>query len=147
MPPPPIPPTPVSLAPASQLSTSPEQDPDYDVEFKDSAIFDKNNDTVAIAEDQLEESIFDIEAERAKWEEKADAQRAEGWSDHGIEIFRRIGMRGIEPILPASWKLDFPTVPAELFTEDEDETFINTTNKDFRGELISPDQESKTVNF
>jgi hypothetical protein len=132
--------TPASLRRPSH-SLSPDRYPNVTFEgdtlIEEEEIYDANDETIVVTEDQLQEGYIDVEAERKRWDQKAQAQREEGWSEHAIEIFRKIGMRGYEPLLPSAWKLDFPTLPAELFSDDEEEVFINTACKgDFRGKQI-----------
>jgi hypothetical protein len=60
--------------------------------------------------------------------------RKEGWNEEEIELYQRLHRRGLEPLLPAHWRQDFRTCPAQIFTYEDDETFINASSmSDFRG--------------
>ena len=41
-------------------------------------------------------------------------------------LFDKINRRGTEPLLPLSWQLDFPSLPDDLFSEQEVVCFINS---------------------
>jgi hypothetical protein len=72
---------------------------------------------------QLDEGI-DI---RGKYQQQlADASRLSelGWSHDTILAFLKIARRGYEPLIPPSWKMDFPKFPPILFAKDEDDAFI-----------------------
>ncbi|KAF1347129.1 hypothetical protein BDV97DRAFT_371644 [Delphinella strobiligena] len=43
-----------------------------------------------------------------------------GWPEDTVTLIRRLHQRGHEPILPAHWTMDFPTLPDALFMPDED---------------------------
>lgn len=58
--------------------------------------------------------LGDIERVRAEHELHPDA----------LFLFERISMRSFEEILPMGYKRDFPTLPEELFTDNEDMQFI-----------------------
>lgn len=52
-------------------------------------------------------------------------------------LWQLIAMRGFQPLMPAHWTMDFPTLPSILFTADRKKTPINSVSgKDFRGELF-----------
>ncbi len=55
-----------------------------------------------------------------------EAFKASGKHKDEIFLFERISMRGFEEILPATWQIDFPTLPMVLFTEDPERAFINS---------------------
>jgi hypothetical protein len=45
----------------------------------------------------------------------------EGFSPQEAALFLRIRKRGLEPLMPAHWKIDFPTMPSKLFFPTEDD--------------------------
>lgn len=59
--------------------------------------------------------LDDIEKARAESELHPDA----------LFLYEKISMRSFEEILPLSWKMDFPTLPDELFTDNPQKQFIN----------------------
>ncbi|EEP80407.1 predicted protein [Uncinocarpus reesii 1704] len=51
------------------------------------------------------------------------------WADAERDLFFRLAMRGFEPLVPNSWRLDFPTFPEPLFSaRDTKESFIMSLN-------------------
>ncbi|KAF2754357.1 hypothetical protein EJ05DRAFT_479355 [Pseudovirgaria hyperparasitica] len=110
-----------------------------DIEEEDlkdySAQYDANDETMVDEEYNLkEEVVFDLEEERRKWAVKAEEMHGEGWSKDAVDIYIRIGMRGHEPLLPASWAFDFRTLPSTMFSTDPSEAFIKSVQEsDFRG--------------
>lgn len=60
------------------------------------------------------------------------------WHDAEIRLFDELDLRGTQPLLPIEWAGDFPTCPPLLFSEDYDQTFLNSTSGDeFAGNLPS----------
>jgi hypothetical protein len=134
------PPSPINIRPTVGYSGDLEDDTlvEEPEESSHAAEYDANDDTIVVTEDQLDQApAFDIAAERKKWAEKAEQQRAEGWSEHSIQIYRMIGMRGHEPLMPTKWMIDFPTLPDELFTDDEEAVIRSVQGQDFRGTLFT----------
>lgn len=104
--------------------------------------------------DTEEEEIEDEDAERLAAEQKVEAFfsyqdameknkvmfqeiREEKWHADEIRLFEKLAMRGLEPLMSTSWYHDFRTCPQILFTEKEDETFINSiSGNEFRGEML-----------
>ena len=57
-----------------------------------------------------------------------------GWTADEKKLYRKICMRGFEPLLPDHWRMDFPTIPTIIFTRNDELTAINSAcNEDFRG--------------
>lgn len=77
---------------------------------------------------------INVAQERAEREAAVtNADRAD-WSDAELALFQRLNMRGFEPLLPGTWRLDFNTIPDSLFTDKDEEVFIgSSTGHDFRG--------------
>jgi len=80
------------------------------------------------------EYLVNMARERAK-REKALTQITKGeWSEAEIALFQKLNMRGFEPLLPENWMMDFKTIPESLFTDKDEEVFINSVcGRDFRG--------------
>ncbi|KAL9088477.1 MAG: hypothetical protein Q9165_006201 [Trypethelium subeluteriae] len=49
-----------------------------------------------------------------------------GWTRPEIDLYLHLDMRGHEPLLPASWELDFNTLPDALFAEKEEDAYIRS---------------------
>lgn len=82
----------------------------------------------------------DMERERAERQAAAKAAGKGDWTAAEIELFERLSMRGFEPLLPGTWRMDFKTIPDPLFTDNDEEVFIGpTAGHDFRG-VHSPTQ-------
>lgn len=79
-----------------------------------------------------------LHARRCRREAVAASLRDRGWPEADVALYRKIDMRGREPLLPGSWEKDFPGFPRVLFNFNPDRTFIKSvgsTNKkgaDFR---------------
>jgi hypothetical protein len=55
----------------------------------------------------------------ANEEQQLDELRAEGFTLQEAQLFIRMRNRGLEPLLPAHWEVDFPTMPEKLFFSDK----------------------------
>ena len=51
--------------------------------------------------------------------------RIKEWTDEEIWLFNKLQKRGAEPLLISTWTLDFSTFPDQLFSQDENQVFIN----------------------
>lgn len=54
----------------------------------------------------------------------------EGFSFQEAELFQHIRKRGLEPLMPAHWQVDFNTMPDNLFSEPEDPAYIDAVTSD-----------------
>lgn len=54
----------------------------------------------------------------------------EGFSFQEAELFQHIRKRGLEPLMPAHWQVDFNTMPDNLFSEPEDPAYIDAVTPD-----------------
>ena len=59
------------------------------------------------------------------WKRLRDERLAEvqemhnqGWRQSDIELFKKIGLRGFDPLLPLHWMFDFPILPDSIFAQD-----------------------------
>ncbi|PVH82080.1 hypothetical protein DL98DRAFT_488760, partial [Cadophora sp. DSE1049] len=50
---------------------------------------------------------------------KADAS----WHPDALFLYERLALRSFEPLVPIDWRIDFPTLPEVLFTDEEENTF------------------------
>ncbi|KAF7158423.1 hypothetical protein CNMCM5623_003426 [Aspergillus felis] len=72
-------------------------------------------DTLAIQEDEANDSVPDLSLERAKrWANAVNVPKGL-LSEVEKQLFYRIAMRGFEPLLPKQWHYDFSTLPNSLF--------------------------------
>jgi hypothetical protein len=106
---------------------------------------DTHHDTNGVNEDDDEEGmeptrpdrkdIRSLETKldiRKKYQQQLDdAKRlAElGWSNDTILAYLKIARRGYEPVIPPSWKHDFPKFPQLLFAQDEEDAFVKPLKK------------------
>lgn len=72
--------------------------------------------------------LGDIERVRAEQQLHPDA----------LFLFERIAMRSFEEILPMEYKRDFPTLPEELFTDNEEMQFIRHKGQSTLGGMSLP---------
>jgi hypothetical protein len=101
-----------------ELNLNPEDEPEISTEAKvDSYLNDQT----------------EFELRRREVEEK----RGE-WMDAEVALYERLSLRGYQPLLPELWHHDFSTCPANIFTHNDAETFLNSKSTDpsgqFRGE-------------
>ncbi|KAI9826087.1 MAG: hypothetical protein M1832_000536 [Thelocarpon impressellum] len=84
---------------------------------------------------EVERPIFNLEAERRKRHE-ALRQIADGdWTEAEVALYRRLTMRGFEPLLPRHWMMDYKTMPDVLFGGPAEQTFLNAASRnDFRAQ-------------
>lgn len=54
----------------------------------------------------------------------------DGFSLQEAELFQHIRKRGLEPLMPAHWQVDFGTMPDNLFAEPEDPAYIDAIKPD-----------------
>ncbi|KAF7115731.1 hypothetical protein CNMCM5793_003234 [Aspergillus hiratsukae] len=79
------------------------------------------DDLPEIQEDEANESVPDLTLERAKrWANAVNVPK-DLWSEVEEQLFRRIAMRGFEPLLPKQWHYDFSTLPNPLFADSGEE--------------------------
>ncbi|KAI5842987.1 hypothetical protein DFP73DRAFT_585641 [Morchella snyderi] len=57
-------------------------------------------------------------------EQETDELRREGFSNDEATLFQRIRRRGLEPLMPAHWQVDFATMPDNLFQEPDTSAVI-----------------------
>jgi len=89
------------------------------------ASVDIPEDEEVTAEEKVKEYL-DRQAELALRRGAVDEVKAQGtWHPDEVFLFERLSMRSFEVLLPASWQIDFPTLPEALFTTNPDKTFIN----------------------
>ena len=60
------------------------------------------------------------------WKEERDERlhevarfRNNGWRESDVSLFKKISLRGFEPLLPPHWQVDFNNLPDSLFTKRE----------------------------
>jgi hypothetical protein len=80
----------------------------------------------AISSVEKVKEYLDRQAELALRKGAIDEVKAQGtWHPDEVFLFERLSMRSFEELLPASWQIDFPTLPEALFTTNPTKTFIN----------------------
>ena len=80
-----------------------------------------------------EKSLLDLESEKKKRQNTLKEIAKGDWGKAEITLYRRMVMRGFEPLLPRHWTMDFRTIPGVLFGTQK-QSFINSASgKDFRG--------------
>ena len=84
------------------------------------------------------DGYIDIAPERTRREKALDEIDHGDWTAVERRLFKKLNIRGFEPLLPQNWRMDFPTCPYILFTADKSRTFIRSMNgNEFRGEHSS----------
>lgn len=59
--------------------------------------------------------------------------RAAGWIDDHITLVQHIAMRGLEPLLPQYYKMDFKYLPDALFEKGDDAFVRSVRGEHFKG--------------
>ena len=60
-------------------------------------------------------------------------ERMKEWSNDEVWLFEKLNMRGFEPLMEATWHMDFVTLPIKLFSHDPRDAFINAASgRDYR---------------
>ncbi|GLA52886.1 hypothetical protein AnigIFM63604_009966 [Aspergillus niger] len=74
--------------------------------------------------------VFDFSVERAKrWASAINVPKGL-FNEEEKDLFFRLAMRGFEPVVPRSWRYDFPTLPESLYprsSEASDKPIIDVT--------------------
>ncbi|PWY74083.1 hypothetical protein BO83DRAFT_416943 [Aspergillus eucalypticola CBS 122712] len=66
--------------------------------------------------------VFDFSVERAKrWASAINVPKGL-FNEEEKDLFFRLAMRGFEPVVPRSWRYDFPTLPESLYPRSSEET-------------------------
>ena len=84
--------------------------------------------TEVLSDDELDGSPYKrkiVSIEEAEFERDFSPEelREQGWDDDHITLVERLVLRGLEPVLPAYWKFNYPWVPDDLFCKD-DNSFV-----------------------
>ncbi|KAF2626786.1 hypothetical protein BU25DRAFT_394045 [Macroventuria anomochaeta] len=87
---------------------------------------DANDDTMVVDDGTYLETHKGISFDERLLKQQKQRQelQAWGWPEDAIFLFQKINMRGYEPIMPIEWVDDLPSLPADLFTERMDKSFI-----------------------
>ena len=88
----------------------------------------------AFDEEDHSEDLSDIETKKENlWDESqleqyehvtANDEGFEEWSPQELDFFNSLNDRGLTAMLWTYWKVDFPTLPVNLFTEEKDDALI-----------------------
>lgn len=85
---------------------------------------DANDSTMVLDDGKYMTTTFDVEKEIQRREAQGAELRASGWSEDAVFLFQKLGMRGLEPLLPIAWLDDLDTLPGDLFTAKDDKVFL-----------------------
>lgn len=86
--------------------------------------WDANEDTMVVDDDQYLNSKINVQEERKRRDKQGRELRDAGWSEDAVFLFQKLGMRGLEPLLPIEWLNDLETLPEDLFTANVDKAFL-----------------------
>ena len=95
---------------------------------------ERYKDDGAFIKDDHSDDLSDVEAKKENlWDETqlepyvhvtANDEGFEDWSSQELRFFNSLNDRGLTPMLWSYWKVDFPTLPASLFTVKKEEALI-----------------------
>jgi hypothetical protein len=86
---------------------------------------DANQDTIVVEDGNYMGQSIDVDKERKRREKQGRQLRDAGWSEDAVFLFQKLGMRGLEPLLPIEWFDDLETLPEDLFTARVDKAFLS----------------------
>jgi len=109
-----------TLVPESPVS------PNYEKFGSSEDEWNANEDTIVVDDGRYMEQSksIDLEEERNRRAKQARELKEAGWSEDAVFLFQKLAMRGIEPLLPVDWLVDFATLPENLFTANIDKAFV-----------------------
>lgn len=114
--------------PGESVSPEPEATPAKSIETDNAIPADFTEDDNEEYQDrpihQTEKTgiVFDFSVERAKrWASAINVPKGL-FNEEEKDLFFRLAMRGFEPIVPRSWRYDFPTLPESLYPRSSEET-------------------------
>lgn len=84
-----------------------------------------NEDTIAVDDGNFMDTRIDVGVEKQRREEQGRQLRDAGWPADAVFLFQKLGLRGMEPLLPMDWVNDLDTLPADLFTSRPDRAFLS----------------------
>jgi hypothetical protein len=123
-----------------------------DEEGSEDALIDQESDIEAVEEEIEEEEVDQEAAAEAKVqeylarqaelalikEEVAKVKAAGDWHPDEIFLFERLSMRNHEELISSEWKIDLPTLPETLFTNDPEKMFVkNNFRPSYSGTFCS----------
>tara|TARA_R110002060_G_scaffold16129_8_gene22427 strand:+ start:164 stop:955 length:792 start_codon:yes stop_codon:yes gene_type:complete len=139
-----------SAVDSEEIEEEIEEESHNDIEFDaedegEEGDAEEDSDVVMEEEEFSEEDEVDLEAQEAAASEakvqeylarqkefeiiqeniqkaKADAS----WHPDALFLYERLALRSFEPLVPIDWRIDFPTLPEVLFTDEEENTFVNS---------------------
>jgi hypothetical protein len=100
-------------------------------------VWDANEETLVVDDGQYmeQQKTYSREQERMRREVQARELREAGWTEDAVFLFQKLGMRGFEPLLPDGWINDFPSLPVDLFTHNDNKAFVKAESAcDFRAQ-------------
>lgn len=107
-------------------------DEDSDVQIYDE---DEEPDEAEIEAHEVDAKVKEYlaqQAELALRREDIEKAKAVGdWHPDALVLFERLSLRSFEVILPEIYKMDFRTLPEDLFAEPDEDTFVNYNCKPY----------------
>ena len=96
---------------------------------------------LADEEPTAEEKVLDYidrqEMFAARRQAVAEANANADFDHAEAALFNRLAMRSFEPLIPAEWHPDFPTLPPVLYAREAEDEFINSNQPEsIRGKFL-----------
>lgn len=116
------------------IETVEEEDEDDDFRENDDELLSEDESELG-AEDKVEQFLdYQTEYEQRK---KALAEINTGdWAEEEVILFRKLSMRGFEPLMHTSWHDDFTTCPAVIFTDNSSDIIIGARSHAENGQFL-----------
>ncbi|KAI9053065.1 hypothetical protein LZ554_003334 [Drepanopeziza brunnea f. sp. 'monogermtubi'] len=101
---------------AEQIYSDEEEDEEVDIDEREAAEAERKVQEYLARQAELALRREDVEKVKA----------AGGWDPESLFLYERLALRSFEPLIHNYWRIDFPTLPEDLFTPDEELTFVNS---------------------
>jgi hypothetical protein len=109
-----------------------EEGDDNEVEYEDEL-----GNEEALARQKVQEYLARQAELALKKEAIAEVKLQGDWHPDEVFLFERLSLRSFEPIIPKKWKIDFKTLPDEIFHTDKDQVLINyNCSPSYHGKLL-----------
>lgn len=96
-----------------------------------SAAAPEHDNDITLVEDEYDQGLLRGDETKRALQKYSDNYldyndpRVQEWTEEERWLFTKLTNRGYEPLLHETWIMDYPTFPDQLFTNDENQVYIN----------------------
>jgi hypothetical protein len=114
-----------------------EEEDEGEEEYEDDEIEDPV-DEEASAREKVQEYLARQAELALKKEVIAEVKLQGNWHPDEVFLFERLSLRSFEELIPEEWKIDFRTLPEDLFNKDKEKVLINyNCSPSYHGKLFA----------